>query len=137
MELAVEQGLGFVLESPTWRANPRWATELGYSAEQLDALNRGAIALMEELRDAAGASTAFVISGCIGPHDDGYSPATTLGAEEARDCHSTQIATFADTAADMVSAITMTATSARSAEPGAPARASYSTSNAAKLDARA
>ena len=51
LELAREQGLGFVLESPTWRASPRWARELGYSAEQLDDLNRRAIALMEELRD--------------------------------------------------------------------------------------
>src|SRR5262249_47782114 len=106
--LAVEQGLGFVLESPTWRANQRWAAELGYSPEQLDAVNRKAIALMEELRGDAGASTAFVISGCIGPSDDGYRPATTLDAEQARGYHSEQIATFADTAADMVSAITLT-----------------------------
>ena len=26
LELARERGLGFVLESPTWRASPRWAT---------------------------------------------------------------------------------------------------------------
>src|SRR6185295_366563 len=53
IELARERGLGFVLETPTWRASQRWAAELGYSAEQLDGLNRKAIALMEELRDAA------------------------------------------------------------------------------------
>src|SRR5262249_26542964 len=47
-ELAREQGLGFVAESPTWRASPRWASEIGYSAEELDAFNRKAIALMEE-----------------------------------------------------------------------------------------
>jgi S-methylmethionine-dependent homocysteine/selenocysteine methylase len=70
--LALEQGLGLVLESPTWRASPRWAAELGYDERQLDALNREAIALMEELRDEAGASGApVVISGCIGPQDDG------------------------------------------------------------------
>src|SRR5690349_9050125 len=38
--LARERGLGFVLESPTWRASPRWAERLGYDREQLDALNR-------------------------------------------------------------------------------------------------
>jgi S-methylmethionine-dependent homocysteine/selenocysteine methylase len=97
-----------VLESPTWRASPRWGAELGYSDEQLDALNRKAIALMEELREEAGAASAFVISGCIGPHDDGYNPAALLAAEAARDYHSTQIATFADTAADMVTAVTLT-----------------------------
>ncbi len=50
----------------------------------------------------------MVISGCVGPHDDGYSPATKLTAAAAQDYHATQIATFGDTAADMVTAITMT-----------------------------
>jgi S-methylmethionine-dependent homocysteine/selenocysteine methylase len=106
LELAASEGVGFVLESPTWRASPRWAAELGISAKELDDLNRKAIALMEELRDAAGGPA--VISGCIGPHDDGYSPSTKLSSEAAEEYHSTQIGTFADTAADMVTAITMT-----------------------------
>jgi S-methylmethionine-dependent homocysteine/selenocysteine methylase len=108
-ELAREHGAGFVLESPTWRASPRWARELGYSDEQLDALNRKAIALMEEIRDSHQTNGApVVVSGCIGPQDDGYSPATKLTAAEAQNYHATQIATFSDTAADMVTAITMT-----------------------------
>jgi S-methylmethionine-dependent homocysteine/selenocysteine methylase len=109
VELAAEQGAGLVLESPTWRANPRWAAELGIGLDELDALNRGAIALMEELRDGAPSGAGpVVISGCIGPHDDGYSPAATLSAADAQDYHSTQIATFADTAADLVTALTIT-----------------------------
>jgi S-methylmethionine-dependent homocysteine/selenocysteine methylase len=106
LALAREAGAGFVLESPTWRASPRWAAELQVSAQELDELNRKAIALMEELRGEA-AGTA-VISGCIGPQDDGYNPAARLSADGAQDYHSTQIETFADTAADMVTAITMT-----------------------------
>jgi S-methylmethionine-dependent homocysteine/selenocysteine methylase len=109
VELARERGLGFVLESPTWRASPRWAGELGYGEEELDALNRKAIALMEEIRESYHSDgTPFVISGCVGPHDDGYSPKTKLTAGAAQDYHATQIATFRDTAADMVTAITMT-----------------------------
>ncbi len=108
-ELAREQGLGLVLESPTWRASPRWAGEIGYSDDQLDAMNRKAIALMEELRDQYETDDApIVISGCIGPQDDGYSPSTKLSVAAAQDYHSVQIATFGDTAADMVTAITMT-----------------------------
>ena len=42
---------GFVLESPTWRASPRWGAELGYPADQLARLNRKAISLMAELRE--------------------------------------------------------------------------------------
>jgi S-methylmethionine-dependent homocysteine/selenocysteine methylase len=37
--LSRERGLGFVLESPTWRASPRWAGEFGYDREQLDDLS--------------------------------------------------------------------------------------------------
>jgi S-methylmethionine-dependent homocysteine/selenocysteine methylase len=107
LALARESGAGFVLESPTWRASPRWAARLGVSTENLDALNRRAIALMEELRESVG-DAPVVISGCIGPEGDGYRPAELLSADAARDYHSTQIGTFADTAADMVTAITMT-----------------------------
>ena len=109
-EIAVQSGTGFILESPTWRASPNWATELGYSDEELDGLNRKAISLMEEIRERHAASTGapIVISGCIGPEGDGYSPESKLSADEAADYHSTQINTFADTAADMVTAVTMT-----------------------------
>jgi S-methylmethionine-dependent homocysteine/selenocysteine methylase len=108
-ELANELGLGFVLESPTWRASPAWATRLGYSAADLDHLNRAAIELMELIRDRYESPDApFVISGCIGPQGDGYNPAETLSAGAAESYHSTQIATFAETTADMVTAVTMT-----------------------------
>ena len=109
LDLAAERGVGFVLESPTWRANPRWAAEIGYSLEELEDCNRHAIALMEELRDSrASPGTEIVISGCVGPHDDGYDPAEMLSADAARDYHSTQVGIFADTAAEQVTAITMT-----------------------------
>jgi S-methylmethionine-dependent homocysteine/selenocysteine methylase len=108
-ELARQRGAGLVLESPTWRASPRWAEQIGYSLEELDALNRRAIDLMVELRDEYSTGAApVVISGCIGPQDDGYDPSVLLSAEAAEEYHSVQIGTFADTEADMVAAITMT-----------------------------
>jgi S-methylmethionine-dependent homocysteine/selenocysteine methylase len=108
-ELARQRGAGLVLESPTWRASPRWAEQIGYSLEELDALNRRAIDLMVELRDEYSTRAApVVISGCIGPQDDGYDPSVLLSAEAAEEYHSVQIGTFADTEADMVAAITMT-----------------------------
>jgi len=132
LALARERGLGFVLESPTWRASPRWGTALGYEPEQLDALNRRAIALLEEIRrEHAAGGAPIVISGCIGPHDDGYDPAESLTAEAARDYHWRQIATFADTAADMVTALTMTyvdeaiGVARAAAEAGIPAAISF------------
>jgi homocysteine S-methyltransferase len=106
--LARERGLGVVLESPTWRASPRWAGELGYDDRALDRANRRAIALLEEVRDAQPGDLPVVISGNLGPQDDAYSPETQLSADEARDYHAVQIATFADTAADQVCAMTLT-----------------------------
>jgi S-methylmethionine-dependent homocysteine/selenocysteine methylase len=105
VELAASRGLGFVAESPTWRASPRWAQQLGYSASELALANRRAIALMEELRSI---HPLVVISGCVGPSDDGYDPAHLLSADEAEAYHSAQIATFAETAADMATGVTMT-----------------------------
>jgi S-methylmethionine-dependent homocysteine/selenocysteine methylase len=108
LELAKRHGTGFVLESPTWRASPRWAAEIGYSADELDTMNRAAISLMDALRDEYSDVTPIVISGCIGPQDDGYDPKRKLSADEAAEYHSTQIGTFADTEADMVAALTLT-----------------------------
>ena len=62
----------------------------------------------ESARDVRDRRAPVVISGCVGPSDDGYNPAELLSAEAAEAYHSTQIATFAGTAADMVTAITMT-----------------------------
>ena len=107
LALAVEHDAGFIAESPTWRASPRWAAQLGYSDQALDSFNRRAIELMEELKAAY---PRTVISGCIGPSDDGYSPSELLSEHAAEEYHATQIATFATTAADMVTAITMTYT---------------------------
>ena len=110
--LAREHGAGFILESPTWRASPGWARRIGYSEGDLEAMNRKAIGLMEEIRVEADESSAaigpMVISGCIGPEGDGYSPERILSPDAAQAYHEIQIATFADTAADMVTAITMT-----------------------------
>jgi S-methylmethionine-dependent homocysteine/selenocysteine methylase len=109
LDLAKEHGAGFVLESPTWRASPRWAAEIGYGPEDLDRMNRRAIELLADLRGRHDDEVSpIVISGCIGPQDDGYDPKQKLTADQAAEYHSTQIGTFADTEADMVAALTLT-----------------------------
>ena len=109
LSLAREREWGFILESPTWRANPRWAKEIGYTLDELRTMNHKAIELMVELRvEYAVGEAPIVISGCIGPHDDGYNPEVMLSAGAALDYHSEQIGMFEETAADMITAITMT-----------------------------
>ena len=46
MDLAREHRTGFILETPTWRANRDWGAQLGYSPADLDAVNRAAVALV-------------------------------------------------------------------------------------------
>lgn len=107
-EIASRHGRGLILESATWRANADWGARLGYDAGALAEVNRAAIALLEEVRaEWATERMPVVISGCVGPRGDGYVPANAMTAAEAERYHGEQIATFADTAADMVTAMTM------------------------------
>jgi homocysteine S-methyltransferase len=107
-DLAARFGAGLVLESATWRASPDWAAELDYDEAALDAANREAVRMLEELREERETPGApMVISGCVGPRGDGYRPETVMSASEAERYHARQIDTFADTAADLVTAITM------------------------------
>ena len=107
--MARANGLGFVLESPTWRASRDWGEKLGYSPAALADANGKAMRLMGELREAfASENSAMVISGCVGPRGDGYDPGSVMGVEEASAYHAAQIASFAAYGADMVTAITMT-----------------------------
>lgn len=106
--LAIKQGAGFVLESPTWRANPDWAVKVGHGRETLAKLNRAAIDLMGEVRDAYEKErTPIVISGCIGPRGDGYDPGKLMSAGEAQSYHAWQVGVLRDAGADFVSAFTM------------------------------
>lgn len=106
--LAARHRAGLVLESPTWRASADWGAKLGYGRLELIEANQKSIALMEEVRAGidAGARTT-VISGCIGPRGDGYVPGKAMTAAEATAFHADQARAFADSAADMISAMTM------------------------------
>ena len=105
--IAERHGFGIVLDTPTWRANPDWGARLGYSAEGLDDVNRRGVALLEEVREAAANGVDVLISGCIGPRGDGYVVGEVMSAKEAQGYHSAQVATFASTNSDLVSALTL------------------------------
>jgi len=109
VKIAKDHDLGIVLESATWRASPDWGDQLGYTPEALAEANRNSVALLEEIRDAHESNgSKCVISGCIGPRGDGYSPDSLMTEEEAERYHAVQIGILAETAADMITAITMT-----------------------------
>ena len=51
MAIAKADGVGFILESPTWRASTDWGDKLGYTRDEIAAANRESIRLMMDLRD--------------------------------------------------------------------------------------
>ena len=110
-EIARRYGVGLILESATWRASADWGARLGFTPAALAGANREAISLLESVRDESETeATKIVISGCLGPRHDGHDPADAMTADEAAAYHGAQIETFADTAADMVAALTLTYT---------------------------
>lgn len=108
LSLAKRYGVGFVLESPTWRASSRWGGLLGYSEQELEKINRQAISLLGAIRDEQESdSTRIVISGCIGPKGDGYVIDEKMTENDSERYHLQQITTFSNTEADLVSAYTI------------------------------
>ncbi len=105
---AAQYGLGFVMETPTWRSSTDWGYRLGYSEEELRTINMEAIRFA---REVAGESDIpledVIVSGCIGPRGDGYSVAGRMTAEEAEAYHAPQIGAFAQAGADVVTAMTI------------------------------
>jgi homocysteine S-methyltransferase len=136
--IAERHGVGIVLDTPTWRANPDWGVRLGYSAEALCDVNRRGVTLLEEVRAEAG-DVEMLISGCIGPRGDGYVVGAAMSPEEAHAYHSAQISTFAGTEADLVSALTLnyadeaTGIAQAAAEAGIPSVISFTVETDGRL----
>jgi S-methylmethionine-dependent homocysteine/selenocysteine methylase len=108
LNIAIDFKTGFILESPTWRANPDWIEKIGYPKSATLEINQKAVQLLVDLKDEfQDALPAIVISGCVGPRGDGYKPENKMTTEEAQEYHTEQIEILADTHIDMVSALTM------------------------------
>ena len=109
IRIALVERTGFILETPTWRANSDWGSKLGYDGDALYRVNVEAVGLMAELRDTYETpGTPMVISGNIGPRGDGYNPQELLTAQEAERYHAPQIRAFSRSQADLVTALTVT-----------------------------
>lgn len=108
IDLASQHQAGLILEAVTWRASKDWAQQLGYSEIELAECIHKAVTLLENVRnESMDKDIDLVISGCMGPRGDGYSPTHQMSADQAEDYHSHQIGIFNDTAADMVTALTL------------------------------
>jgi homocysteine S-methyltransferase len=110
LELARDRGAGLVLSAPTWRASPDWGSLLGYDHDRLAAIQRRAVAFLEDLRDDVllpAERDGVILEACIGPRADAYSRDSTMDADEAQRYHAGQLRALSDTACQQVGALTL------------------------------
>jgi S-methylmethionine-dependent homocysteine/selenocysteine methylase len=105
IKVAKAAGLGCIIDAATWMANRDRAAPLGYDADRLAALNRQAVTLMRDLRDAAAAENVL-LGLCLGPSRDPYAELEPMRTEVARDYHRVQIGWISDMGVDLVNAYT-------------------------------
>jgi S-methylmethionine-dependent homocysteine/selenocysteine methylase len=108
LEIARRNGVGFTFDTPTWRASSDWGEQLGYSSRALAEVNRRAVGLAEEVREAEETATTPVVTcGTLGPRGDAYAPEDLMSAGEAERYHAAQVGTFAAAGVDMVGVYTL------------------------------
>ena len=107
-DIAKKYGVGFILDSLTYRASADWGKELGYSEQELANMNHKAVNLLREVADEFETeSSRMVISGCLGPREDAYLPEGNMTPAEAELYHLQQICTLDDAGVDMICALTL------------------------------
>lgn len=108
LQLAERYGVSFILETPTWRANPDWAAKLGYSREQLIVLNKQAVDFVKGLgKEFESKELQILISGTIGPRGDGYKVENVMTPEESQSYHGLQVEAFVSEGVNLIEAVTM------------------------------
>lgn len=109
VELAIENEVGILLETPTWRISSDWGERLGYRSSDLERLNHAAAQLLQDLRLKYETQVSrFVISGLIGPRHDGYRADHIMTDQEAAAYHSGQAASLTRAGVDAIGAMTIT-----------------------------
>lgn len=104
--LATDRGLGMMLDTPTWRANPDWASLVGYNRDALDRINRDAVAFVQQIAGSL-EGHPVVVNGAIGPRGDGYVVGSTMTVAEATNYHALQVRALSEAGVDLVTATTM------------------------------
>lgn len=104
LDLAEEQGLPFVIDTPTWRANPDWGARLGYNLARLEGANSDAVEFVCELAEERPDVT---IDGVLGPRGDGYVVGDRMTGDEAAEYHAWQIGALRRAGAERITALTL------------------------------
>jgi len=107
LNLANEQGTGFILDTVTWKAHRHWAEKLSASEPELKVANEECVQFINELRARFSKNAQpIVLNGVIGPRGDAYRPEQVIAIDAAEDYFSQQLGWLAATEVDMVTALT-------------------------------
>ncbi len=109
LKVSEYNSLTYIMETPTWRANPDWIFRLGYSHDEVTAINRHAVQFLREIQYAK-SNASILIGGCVGPRRDEGKLHSIMSPDEATDYHSTQISVLALEDVDLISGSMMTNT---------------------------
>ena len=108
LAVARDHGAGFVLDSPTWRANPDWGEKLGYDAAALKAINVRSIAFLRGTAGRLGTAGARPASSAApSARAATATRQATWMPRKPRPITAAQIAAFVEGGADMVTAYTL------------------------------
>jgi len=108
LQLAQRYNTGFILETPTWRANADWGFKLGYKRGELVAMNQRAVRFVRAIASASiEQDIPVLVSGNIGPRGDGYVAKEVMLPVEAAQYHALQMEAFARSKVDVVTALTI------------------------------
>ncbi len=107
--IARQNGRGFVMDAPTWRAGTAWAGPLGLTVRDVIDTNTRAVAFVSAIRDRLETDgTPILINGLVGPAGDAYAPDTQLEPQDALLIHAPQVHALGEAGVDLISAMTLT-----------------------------
>lgn len=109
VDIAVRAEAPVLLETPTWRANPDHAAQLGYDAAALDRINRQSVEFLTEVAATrADELVGWEVGGTLGPRGDGYATSGPIDPDAAADYHRPQLASFAAAGVQRATVLTLT-----------------------------
>ena len=110
--LAEAEGMGVLLETPTWSISADWSPLVGRDRRGRRRINALATELLVKLRQESSLPRErFVVSGNVGPRYDGYVADRVMGTSEAMRYHDEQVGDLVASGVDAISCLTIATSS--------------------------
>lgn len=104
VNISEKYNVNIIIETPTWRCSKKWSKLLNCENSDIEKINREAVNIVKSIKKN---NKKIIISGNIGPIDDGYVISNKLTIEELKEYHSEQIYILANENVDIISAFTI------------------------------